>query len=286
MRSEFSHHASVSYWISKSDRMNRDFFVAHRQRLAGSTMRAIRDTDDVLHTDPDQVPDIASAFYEDLFTADPVTVEILDAREHIWSVTHSRDIELSLWQRREKNFDEDSSSQNTERVSHVEDGLFKAQLVSFMETFQQLAKHLKMQELLQGPTEVVTLPPSEKEDSHAKGSHDTHGKAPMLEWQQVVKTPSRAIGSKDFVVLFGLSGEELNVLDDFEDDEYVRRVVEPQVLEDGAKVQAYTYVWADMHDERLFGDWNYEEWRRLHFEDFYAMSSDFANEIISSRPRD
>ncbi|MCO5556480.1 hypothetical protein L7F22_010029 [Adiantum nelumboides] len=87
-------------------------------------------------------------------------------------------------------------------------------------------------------------------------------------------------------VLFGLSGEELKVLDDFEDDEYIRRVVEPQVLEDGAKVQAYTYVWADMHDEKLFGDWNYEEWRRLHFEDFYAMSSDFANELISSRPKD
>ncbi|MCO5578031.1 hypothetical protein L7F22_031869 [Adiantum nelumboides] len=89
MRSEFSHHASVSYWISKSDRMNREFFVAHRQRPAGSTMRAIRDFDEVLHTDPDEVLDIASAFYEDLFTADPVTVEIVDAREQIWSVTHS-----------------------------------------------------------------------------------------------------------------------------------------------------------------------------------------------------
>ncbi|MCO5584856.1 hypothetical protein L7F22_038788 [Adiantum nelumboides] len=33
---------------------------------------------------------IASDFYEDLFTADPITVQILDAREQIWSFTQSR----------------------------------------------------------------------------------------------------------------------------------------------------------------------------------------------------
>ncbi|MCO5588842.1 hypothetical protein L7F22_042802 [Adiantum nelumboides] len=53
-------------------------------------MRAIRDTGDVLHIDPDQVLAIASEFYEDLFTADPVTVQIVEAREQIWAVTHSR----------------------------------------------------------------------------------------------------------------------------------------------------------------------------------------------------
>ncbi|MCO5584232.1 hypothetical protein L7F22_038156 [Adiantum nelumboides] len=68
-----------------------------------------------------------------------------------------------------------------------------------METFQQLAKHPKMEELLQGMTQVVSSLPSEKEDSHAKGSHDTRGKAPMVERQHVVKTPSRASGPKDFV---------------------------------------------------------------------------------------
>ncbi|MCO5573424.1 hypothetical protein L7F22_027195 [Adiantum nelumboides] len=53
-------------------------------------MRAIRDSYEVLHTDPDEVLDIASTFYEDLFAADPVIVEILDAREQIWLVTHNR----------------------------------------------------------------------------------------------------------------------------------------------------------------------------------------------------
>ncbi|MCO5576418.1 hypothetical protein L7F22_030228 [Adiantum nelumboides] len=100
---------------------------------------------------------------------------------------------------RDENFDEGSSSHGTERASHDEDALFKAQLVNFMETFQQLAKHPKMQELLQGSKQVVTLPASEKEDSHAKGSYDIRGKAPMVERQQVVKTPSRASGLKGFV---------------------------------------------------------------------------------------
>ncbi|MCO5596733.1 hypothetical protein L7F22_050801 [Adiantum nelumboides] len=63
----------------------------------------------------------------------------------------------------------------------------------------KLAKHPKMEELLQSSTRVVSSLFSEKEDSHAKGSHDTRGKAPMVERQQVVKTPSRASGSKDFV---------------------------------------------------------------------------------------
>ncbi|MCO5598131.1 hypothetical protein L7F22_052223 [Adiantum nelumboides] len=76
--------------ISKADRMNRDFFAAHRNRHAGSTMRAIRDTQGVLSTDPDQVLDIASTFYEDLFMAARDTIQILDAREQIWSYTHSR----------------------------------------------------------------------------------------------------------------------------------------------------------------------------------------------------
>ncbi|MCO5550242.1 hypothetical protein L7F22_003725 [Adiantum nelumboides] len=53
-------------------------------------MRAIRDTGGVLHTDRDQVLGIASDFYEDLSTTDPVAVQIVDAKEQIWSFIHSR----------------------------------------------------------------------------------------------------------------------------------------------------------------------------------------------------
>ncbi|MCO5607951.1 hypothetical protein L7F22_062153 [Adiantum nelumboides] len=85
MKFEFSHHALVSYWISTADRMNKDFFAIHRERPAGTTMRAIRDAGGALHTDPDQVLAIATESYEDLFTAESLTDEILDAREQIWS---------------------------------------------------------------------------------------------------------------------------------------------------------------------------------------------------------
>ncbi|MCO5551391.1 hypothetical protein L7F22_004894 [Adiantum nelumboides] len=61
-------------------------------------------------------------------------------------------------EKRDQNFDQGSSSHGTKRVSHDEDALFKAQLVSFMETFQRLAKHPKMQELLQAPTQTPRAP--------------------------------------------------------------------------------------------------------------------------------
>ncbi|MCO5560275.1 hypothetical protein L7F22_013886 [Adiantum nelumboides] len=85
---------------------------------------------------------------------------------------------------------------------HYETGGPKSQSLGFLADSRdpaQLAKHPKMHELLQGTTQVVSSLPYEKEDYHSKGSHDTHGKAPMVEQQQVVKTPSRALGSKDFV---------------------------------------------------------------------------------------
>ncbi|MCO5596418.1 hypothetical protein L7F22_050480 [Adiantum nelumboides] len=64
MRFEFSHHASVSYWISTADRMKEDFFAIHRERSTRSMMRAIRDGSGALHTDPNQVLDIVTDFYE------------------------------------------------------------------------------------------------------------------------------------------------------------------------------------------------------------------------------
>ncbi|MCO5580071.1 hypothetical protein L7F22_033937 [Adiantum nelumboides] len=50
----------------------------------------------------------------------------------------------------------------------------------------RLAKHPKRQELLHAPTQVVSCYHLKK-DSQAKGSHDAHGKASMVERHQVVK---------------------------------------------------------------------------------------------------
>uniref|UniRef100_A0A0E0E609 Putative gamma-glutamylcyclotransferase n=1 Tax=Oryza meridionalis TaxID=40149 RepID=A0A0E0E609_9ORYZ len=38
---------------------------------------------------------------------------------------------------------------------------------------------------------------------------------------------------------------------------------------------ADTYVWADAEDPNLYGEWDFEEWKRLHMKDFLAMTHGF-----------
>lgn len=89
-------------------------------------------------------------------------------------------------------------------------------------------------------------------------------------------------------VLFGITNQELEVLDDFEDVEYTRQIVEPILLngfncpptegEENCKLQSYVYVWDNVDDEKLFGDWDYEEWRKVHLQEFMSMCSRYASE--------
>ena len=59
--------------------MNRDFFVAHKERTSGTCMRVIRDASGILVIDPDHVMDIATDFYAKLFMVEPV----LDGRTRL-----------------------------------------------------------------------------------------------------------------------------------------------------------------------------------------------------------
>ena len=86
-RSEFISRASASFWIAKADRMNKDFFNTHRERPSGTFLRAVRDSQGILQTQPDTVLAIASSYYEELFRAEPVTPEILNARDRVWRHT-------------------------------------------------------------------------------------------------------------------------------------------------------------------------------------------------------
>ena len=77
--------------------MNKDFFSCFRERPLGSTLHAVRDISDCLHTEPDEVLEIASSFYESLFTADPLTHEVITAE--LWSFVRpvlSEDLQRSL----------------------------------------------------------------------------------------------------------------------------------------------------------------------------------------------
>ncbi|MCO5583928.1 hypothetical protein L7F22_037846 [Adiantum nelumboides] len=82
----------------------------------------------------------------------------------LWVKAHSGLRVFIMAEKRDENLEEGSSSHGTEKVSLDEDALFKAQLVSFMETFQQFAKHPKMQELLQA---LKTSTQTQKASSHS-----------------------------------------------------------------------------------------------------------------------
>ncbi|MCO5590491.1 hypothetical protein L7F22_044461 [Adiantum nelumboides] len=65
--------------------MNKDFFFYFRQRPAGTMVRALRGSMGQLHTCPDEILEMASAYYETLFISDLLTGDVLDARDEVWS---------------------------------------------------------------------------------------------------------------------------------------------------------------------------------------------------------
>ncbi|OMO61942.1 AIG2-like protein [Corchorus capsularis] len=93
----------------------------------------------------------------------------------------------------------------------------------------------------------------------------------------------------DEVVLFGITDPELHILDEFEDVEYQRTPVEVSLLEscNNKQLQAHAYVWSDSNDPNLYGDWDFEEWERVHKEDFIKMTAGFVEELElpESKPR-
>ena len=58
--------------------MNKDFFASHRERPPGTYLRAVLDDQGILETHPDRILEIASTYYEDLFTADPLRYRLLE----------------------------------------------------------------------------------------------------------------------------------------------------------------------------------------------------------------
>ena len=98
-KSEFTYHASVCSLILKADRMNKEFFSCFRERPLGSTLRAVCDISNCIHTEPDEVLEIAFSFYESLFMADALTPEVITARDEVWSFVRpvvSEDLQRSL----------------------------------------------------------------------------------------------------------------------------------------------------------------------------------------------
>ncbi|CAN6192988.1 unnamed protein product [Urochloa humidicola] len=81
------------------------------------------------------------------------------------------------------------------------------------------------------------------------------------------------------MVVMGVTDEELQVLDAFEDVEYTRTRVEISLTDSSEKMMADAYVWTDAEDPNLYGEWDFEEWKKLHMKDFLTMTNGFMQSL-------
>lgn len=84
----------------------------------------------------------------------------------------------------------------------------------------------------------------------------------------IKSTPTSSVHGK---VLLELTPDEIQTLDDYEDEEYVKETVFP-VLEDGVRLEAQVYVWRDDLRHLLEGEWNYDAWRLAHLSSWVEQS--------------
>ncbi|KAL0685633.1 hypothetical protein Bca4012_052481 [Brassica carinata] len=76
-------------------------------------------------------------------------------------------------------------------------------------------------------------------------------------------------------ILTGLTDGQLENLDMIEGDEYVRKTVEVVLTETSEKMKVETYVWANKDDPDMYGEWDFEEWKRLYMEKFIEAAKKF-----------
>ncbi|XP_038885505.1 AIG2-like protein D isoform X2 [Benincasa hispida] len=87
-------------------------------------------------------------------------------------------------------------------------------------------------------------------------------------------------------VLFGITNPEMDILDMFEDVEYEKNVVEVSLVDGSEKLAALTYVWSSSSDaDFLYGEWNFEEWKQSHMDDFVQMTTRFVEELQLPEPK-
>ncbi|XP_028781309.1 AIG2-like protein D [Neltuma alba] len=80
-------------------------------------------------------------------------------------------------------------------------------------------------------------------------------------------------------VLQGISDLELFILDEFEDIEYERSDVHVYLKDNSEKLQAHTYIWSNKSDPNVYGDWDFEDWKRTYMNDFIKMTEEFIKEL-------
>ncbi|XP_022940148.1 AIG2-like protein D [Cucurbita moschata] len=94
-------------------------------------------------------------------------------------------------------------------------------------------------------------------------------------------------------VLSGITATELDILDAFEDVEYKRSTVEVTLtaiddllLDSLEKLLVYVYIWNNERDPDLYGDWDFEEWKRVHLDAYLEMVNEFIEEFEHQPPQE
>ncbi|CAM0946989.1 unnamed protein product [Alopecurus aequalis] len=80
-------------------------------------------------------------------------------------------------------------------------------------------------------------------------------------------------------VFKGITDGELDVLDIFEDEEYVRETVGVSLTDSSETITALAYIWANVDDPDLYGEWDFDEWKEVHLKDYLTMTQDFKEEL-------
>ncbi|KAJ3696278.1 hypothetical protein LUZ60_001655 [Juncus effusus] len=76
-------------------------------------------------------------------------------------------------------------------------------------------------------------------------------------------------------VVRGITDAELEIIDNFEDVEYVRKTVQISLLDTAEKLFAEAYIWGNQDDPDLYGEWDFEEWKKVRMKDFIEMTRAF-----------
>ncbi|CAA7055377.1 unnamed protein product [Microthlaspi erraticum] len=75
-------------------------------------------------------------------------------------------------------------------------------------------------------------------------------------------------------VLTGLNDKELKNLDTCEGNEYERVTVGAVRDDNFDKMPVKTYIWINKDDPEMDGEWDFEEWKRLHMKKFINTYKD------------
>ncbi|XP_022135077.1 AIG2-like protein D isoform X2 [Momordica charantia] len=92
----------------------------------------------------------------------------------------------------------------------------------------------------------------------------------------IIPVDSKKVSGK---ILFDITDTEMHILDTFEDVEYKRSTVEVSLMDSFEKLLVYAYVWCNEKDPDLYGDWDFEEWKRVHLDAYIEMVNDFMEEF-------